>query len=247
MKKKILGAILALSMVLSLSSCGKDEAQEANATVTTTEKVITLADKKAFVEENYPHLIHNDFRAILPYSDIFEISLADLKTAVNSDEVWNEDNSTFAEFSTVSGFSANNIVYTFSNRGVNLEGGDSIGSHFFAGLGNLGSVVLETAQYNYVSTDNTSKQTIEKVYVCVTNYEYTSSEYADKLLQIFMNGKKVEDNGPAYIEFKGLISDIDYEAIYDYANGLTDEFPACIGTLRYYYKDDNTIVIQILS
>ena len=155
-------------------------------------------------------------------------------------------------FYNTTGFKDDNIVYSFSDREISFEGdGDDLSSHFLAGLGNFGSVAAENANYAYVITDNTSKQMIKQVYVCERNSKYTSSEYADKLSQIYMNGKKVEDNnGPAYIEFSGLISDIDYEAIYDYANGLTDEFPACIGNLRCYYQntlDDNIILIKVIS
>lgn len=236
MKKKFLGAILALSMVLSMSSC--------------KEKAVTFEEKKEYVESNYSRYITNDFRSQLPFDDIIGLPLAELKQAVETSEEWAVDSSMWADVRQITKLDVDSD-YSFSSRSFNATGssdGSFLGQVIEGGI-NLLSAKYESAAYIAVVTDDSSQQLITDVYITITNTGCTEKELADqisstyKYVEYIDNDEDGSADGSGYI---GLIADVNYEGIYDYDHGLTTEYPVCFGALQHYYAEDN-LILRIFS
>ena len=251
--KKSLSVVAIISIVLSMASCGSGSSSYAYPSSTSSaSKGVSFADKKAYVEREFADIICNDFRNELPYSDMIGLPLSQLKAAVNASDTWSEDTSMWASLSETAGLNFEEFAYTFSNRAFNLEGGmgnnikSTIISHIIAGAGNMLSADLESATYVYVLTDGSSQQLISSVVVCITNTGKTSNEIAELFYSAYKSGL-ASDEDDAFDTYAGLISDVDYEELYNWGNGLSSEFPSCYGGLNYYYTDNGSLVFEVFS
>lgn len=93
-----------------------------------------------------------------------------------------------------------------------------------------------------VVTDGTSKNLISQVVICWTNTGATK----EQLIEAVKSAYTVSEESDGFATYAGIISDADYEAIYDYDHGLTTEYPACLGALNHYYADD-TLILDIMK
>jgi len=253
--KKVLGMAIIVSMVLSIASCAGGSSSSAYpASTVSASNGVSFADKKAYVESEYAGIICNDFRELLPFSDIIGLPLSKLKSAVNASDTWAEETSVWTDLEEIAGISSENVAYTFSDRAFNLKGNtknnveDTILSHFIAGAGNMISADLESAQYVYVFTDGSSQQLITDVLMCLTNADVSSSEFGKTVYSSYGNGLVSDaDSNGNYDTYLGLISNVDYEEIYDFDHEEGAKYPSCIGGLNYFYTNDDTLVIQVLS
>ena len=236
MKKKILSAILAIAMVLSLSSC--------------KEKAVTFEEKKEYVESNYSRYITNDFRSELPFDDMIGLPLAELKQAIETSEKWTADTSMWADVRQIAKLDVDSD-YSFSNREGNATGssdGSILGQAVEGGI-NFLSAKYESATYVAVVTDDSSQQLITDVYITITNTGCTEKELADQISSTYKYVEYIDndEDGSADVSgYIGLIADVNYEGIYDYDHGLTTEYPVCLGTLQHYYAEDN-LILRIFS
>lgn len=273
MKKKIVAATL-LSSTLLLAACGNDSGKTPAGyneptsqaqtpvsqpqtptsqpetptsqpqTPTNEPTEVTAAEKKAYVEEEYPDALKNDFRKALPFSDIMGAPLANVKNAVNTSPEWQEETSTWAEYETITGYiPTRKPAYVFSNRAFNMSGqADGILDYCIYGLVNLGSTKLERVQYIYVFTDDTMEQKVTNVAIADTNSGTTLDEVKNAFAKKYSGGFATDEGGEAFL---GIISDIDYGAIYDYDHD-SDIPPACLGYLRLRPTDYDVILMSIL-
>lgn len=214
---------------------------------------------KSYVEKNYPEIIENDLTSLFPFENMLGMPLSDLKEAVEESDAWNEDTSMWSDFSfnnidlcLSSGYGINvdNIVYTFSNRDLNISDDPDASSLFkvIGGLINFGSVANEQATYIYVITDNSSEQKIIDMFMCVTNTEATAIELDNSVSDTFIDGEPLSYNGEIIgKQYTGSIADINYELIYDYdKHPNVSSFPYCIGYLQHFYMD-GTLMLRIFS
>ena len=252
MKKTLLSTILAAAMIVSLAGCNGKKETVGGDSVSVASNEVTLAEKKAYVDENYAELLSNDFRTELPFSDMIGLPLSKLKAAVADSDQWNEETSVWSEFTQMTGLNAD-VAYAFSDRSFNVSGGigdgikDTLIQNIIAGGINLFSSEMESAHYYYISTDDTSDQLITDVFILWTNTGHSASEITDSVASIYKGGST--DAESDYTGYPGVISDIeekDYEEIYDYDRGISTKVPSCLGILIQYHVDDN-ILIQIRS
>ena len=221
----------------------------------------------SYVEKNFPEVIENDLTTFLPFENMIGMPLSELKETVEESDTWREDTSMWSDmgFNNLdlylsSGFNldTSRIVYTFSNRDLNIKGNNFEGSFFsdladaVGGLINLGSVAEEQATYFYVITDDSSKQKITDVFMCITNTQATALEMDNSISDSLIEGEYFKYEGSVIgRQYMGSISELsnyDCQAIYEYYYEYShvSQFPACIGYLQHFYIDD-TLMLRIYS
>lgn len=198
-------------------------------------KQLTYAEKKAWVLNNVPYM-QNDFTRLFPVEDIMYAPLDAVKDWVDESGSYAEEKSSWSSFSSLSTYTTKNkISYRFSNRvitnNVNDGNNESIWDSAIEGLINGLAVDTLTSEYFYLVTDGTKQNAVTKLYCILTNMNISYADFIDRV--IYINGQESEDkNKNVYmVTYWGLISEPNYEELYDYFTGKTKNIPECVGTL----------------
>lgn len=216
-------------------------------------KQLTYAEKKAWVLKNVPQ-IQNDFTRLFPVEDIMYAPLDAVEDWVDDSDYYAEEKSTWSSFSNLSIYSLNDkISYRFSNRvltnNVNDGNNESVWDAILEGAVNGLAVDSLTSDYYYLVTDGTKQNRVTKLYLIETNMGMSYTEFADEIIYKGKPQPILDKNGnECGVSYWGLISEPDYEELYNYFTGKTKSIPKCVGVLDVLdnSSEDNSSVLFVI-